>query len=179
MNQLKGIIKIDRKSGIPLLGLIHVGILDRGSSLLQIRPSTPCNCRCLFCSTAAQDYKLHPYNFIVDKNYLIEWLKYVIKLKDEKDLEANIDSVGEPTTYLQLTELITDISKIPEVSFISMQTNGTLLTNDLISKLENAGLNRINLSLHTLNKEKGKLLFCSGNYNLDKVLEPIDNIMKP
>lgn len=176
---MKELIEINYQNNIPLIGLIHIGIIDRGTSLLQIRPSTICNMNCSFCSTDSGIFsKFHKTNSIVDKDYLTQWLKEVIKLKNEHNIEANIDSVGEPTTYPQLVELISDISKIPNISFISMQTNGTLLTKDLVSKLENAGLNRINLSLHTLNKEKGKLLFCSDSYNLDKVLESIDNIIK-
>ena len=35
--KFKGLIKIDRESQIPLIGIIQIGIIDRGSSLLQIR----------------------------------------------------------------------------------------------------------------------------------------------
>jgi len=54
-----------------------------------------------------------------------------------------------------------------------MQSNGTLFNEKIIKDLENAGLTRINLSLHTLDKEKGKLLFGMPTYNLDKVLENV------
>ncbi len=176
---MKELIEINYQNNIPLIGLVHIGIIDRGSSLLQVRPTTLCNMSCSFCSTDSGPFsKFHKTNFIVDKDYLIQWLKEVIKLKNETKLEANIDSVGEPTTYPRLAELIEDISKIPEVSFVSMQSNGTLLTKELIEKLEKAGLNRINLSIHTLDKEKGKILFCSEGYNLDKILEAIENILK-
>jgi len=176
MSKLKGTINIDKNSGIPLIGLIHIGIIDRGTNLLQIRPSTACNMKCEFCSTNANNFEIHPYNFIVEQGYLIEWLKYAIKEKESNEIEANIDSMGEPTAYPQIIELITSISKIPEIKFISIQTNGTLLSKEKIKALEKAGLNRINLSIHSLQKNQSKKLFGSENYDIDKILDAIKSI---
>lgn len=172
------IVKIDEKSGIPLLGCIAFGVIDRGSNLLQIRATTVCNMKCKFCSTSANNFDMHPSNFIVDKDYLVKWTKHVIDLKDCKEIEINIDSMGEPTSYPQLAELISDLKKIPEVTFISMQTNGTLLTKELIKKLEKAGLGRINLSIHSLQNLQSKELFGSSGYQLPKILESIKEILK-
>lgn len=178
------LIKITQESQIPLIGSIAFGIIDRGSNLLQIRPTTICNQKCTFCSTSTNNEELHPINFEVEESYLIQWLKEVIKLKsnnelkDNNNIEANIDSVGEPTTYPMLIELIEDIKKIPEIKFTSMQTNGTLLTEELIKKLETAGLNRINLSIHSLNEQESKTLFGNQNYNLNQILENIKTISK-
>lgn len=166
------IIHITRESGIPLIGAIPFGIIDRGSNLLQIRPSSYCNMNCTFCSTASNS-EIHPINYEVEPNYLIDWLKEIIKLKECNEIEANIDSVGEPTSYPYLIELIEKIKEIKEVKFISMQTNGTLLTKELINNLEKAGLNRINISLHTLDEEQSKYLFGNQTYNLNKVLEAL------
>lgn len=170
-------IKITRESQIPLVGVIQFGIIDRGTNLLQIRPSSYCNMNCTFCSTAANS-DMHQTNYEVEPDYLVDWLKEVIKQKECNEIEANIDSVGEPTAYPHIIELIQKIAEIREIKFISMQTNGTLLTKDLIKKLESAGLNRINISLHTLNEEKAKQLFGNQNYNLTKVLESIKEISK-
>ncbi|MBS3159583.1 radical SAM protein, partial [Candidatus Woesearchaeota archaeon] len=148
------LIIINKQSKIPLIGLIQIGIIDRGTNLLQIRPTTICNLDCIFCST---NHPLHQNNYIAEKSYLIETLKEIIKEK-QTNIEANIDSVGEPTTYENLIPLIEEISKIKEVNFISMQTNGTLLTKQLIKQLEKANLNRINLSIHTLDENKAKIL---------------------
>jgi len=107
--KLKGLIKITKESGIPLLGLIHIGVIDRGSSLLQVRASTYCNMKCTFCSTAANSFEIHPYNYEVELNYLVDWIKEVIKLKDNQVNQINIDSVGEPTAYPKIIELIKEI----------------------------------------------------------------------
>jgi len=170
-NKFHGLIKIDKESKIPLIGLLQVGIIDRGSSLLQIRASTACNMKCTFCSTSANSFNIHPYNFIVDLEYLVDWIKYVIKLKDNCVNQINIDSVGEPSAYPKIVELIKECKKIPEIEIVTMQSNGTLLNKEIINKLSEAGLNSINLSVHSLNPEKSKYLFGSNNYNLEKIKE--------
>src|SRR3989338_4725677 len=166
------LIIINKQSKIPLIGLIQIGIIDRGTNLLQIRPTTICNLDCIFCST---NHPLHQNNYIAEKSYLIETLKEIIKEK-QTNIEANIDSVGGPTTYENLIPLIEEISKIKEVNFISMQTNGTLLTKQLIKQLEKANLNRINLSIHTLDENKAKILANNKNYNLKHILNIINFI---
>ena len=72
------IVNITEESGIPLTGCIAFGVIDRGSNLLQIRATTVCNMKCKFCSTSANNFDMHPSNFIVDKNYLVKWTKHII-----------------------------------------------------------------------------------------------------
>ncbi len=162
------IVKITRESGIPLLGHIAFGILDRGSNLLQVRATTVCNLHCTFCSTAAGP-EIHPVNYEVEVNYLLDWTKEVIKLKDCKDIEINLDSMGEPTAYPDLIKLITELKKLKEVKIISMQTNGSLLNEEKVKALAEAGLDRMNLSIHSLNENLAKQLMGSEYYTLKQV----------
>ncbi len=162
-------VKITKEMGIPLIGVIQFGIIDRRTNLIQIRPSTSCNLNCTFCSTDAGLYGKHSIQYEIEYNYLIDWVKGIIKLKECNEIEANIDSVGEPTLYPNLIKLIKELKKIPEIKFISMQTNGTLLTKEKINQLENAGLNRINLSIHSLNKELAQKLSGASTYNIEKI----------
>ena len=152
------------------MGVIAFGVLDRGTNLLQVRGSTACNLKCLFCSTAANDPNVHPTEFVVEVNYLIKWVKEVVKVKGA-GVEVNLDSVGEPTAYPQLVELVKELKKIPEISKISMQTNGTLLNEQKINELEEAGLDHINLSIDTLNVQKGAYLRGCETYNVQKLVD--------
>ena len=163
------IVKIIKESGIPLIGVIQFGIIDRRTNLIQIRPSTSCNLNCTFCSTDAGIHGKHSVQYEIEYNYLIEWVKGIIKLKECEEIEANIDSVGEPALYHDLIKLIKELKKIPEIKFISMQTNGTLLAKEKIKQLEKAGLNRINLSIHSLNKELAQKLSGMSAYNIEKI----------
>ena len=70
---MKDIIKVTKESGIPLMGCIAFGIIDRGTNLLQIRPTTVCPLNCPFCSTDAGPFsRLHDVNFEVECDYLVE-----------------------------------------------------------------------------------------------------------
>ncbi len=167
---MKQIFQITRESGVPLIGCIAFGVIDRGTNLIQIRPTSICNLNCAFCSTDGGPFsRFHGTDYVVDKDYLIDIIKEVVKIKGN-GVEANIDSVGEPTTYKHLIELVNDISKINGISRISMQTNGTLLNNDKIINLEKAGLNEINLSIHSLEPELAKTLMGDKSYNIEKVI---------
>jgi len=44
--------------------------------------------------------------------------------KETNDIEAHIDTVGEPSMYPQLVELVEGLSKNRHVKTVSMQTNG-------------------------------------------------------
>ena len=169
---------IDRSSGLPLIGLIFLGVLDRGSNLLQVRTHTACNLRCTFCSTSANNSHLHPTSFLAEKEYLVSWVSRVIALKEDcSHIELNLDSVGEPTAYPDLVALVSELRALPRVTKISMQTNGTLLTQEKILALKAAGLDRINLSLHSLDPVQAKELMGQPTYDLSRVLAVIDWIL--
>ncbi|HLC86104.1 MAG TPA: radical SAM protein [Candidatus Nanoarchaeia archaeon] len=163
------LIRIDRSINIPLIGAIHIGVIDRGSNLLQVRASTYCNMKCTFCSTAANSQEIHPYNYEIELDYLLEWIKEAIKLKNNQVNQINIDSVGEPTAYPKIAELIREVKKIKGIEFVTMQSNGTLLNQEKIKMLESAGLGRINLSIHSLDQDFSKKLFGSQYYNIEAV----------
>ena len=164
------LIKINQKSEIPLIGVLPFGIIDRGTNLLQIRPTSVCNLKCPFCSTNANNPEFHPNNYIVDPDYLISWTKEVFSYKELNDGEANLDSVGEVTTHPDIIKIAKGISEIKEVKTISMQTNGYSLTKQKVKQLE-PYLTRINLSINAFEKEKAKYLSGNKNYSLTHILE--------
>ncbi len=75
---------------------------------------------------------------------------------------------GEPLVRQDLEELIGQLSKIAELKDISLTTNGSLLA-DKAAVLKSAGLNRINVSLDSLDPEKFKAITKRGD--LGRVLE--------
>jgi cyclic pyranopterin phosphate synthase len=60
---------------------------------------------------------------------------------------------GEPTVRAHIVDLVRAITQVPGVRSLSMTTNGVLLKK-LAQPLAEAGLQRINLSLDTLNPDK-------------------------
>jgi len=155
------------------MGAIQFGIIDRGTNLLQIRATSVCNLSCPFCSTdAGPNSKTHNTTYSVDIDYLIDWVKEVVKYKGEKEIEANLDSVGEPFAHKNFIELVEKIGEINGIYKISMQSNGTLLTKEKIDELDKIGIPmRINLSIHSTEKESAKELAGNNSYEINHIVE--------
>ncbi|MFX0162939.1 MAG: radical SAM protein [Candidatus Hodarchaeota archaeon] len=164
------LIFLDR--AFPLMGSDFIGIIDRGTNLIEVKPCTGCNLNCIMCSvdegplskTRKVDYMAYP-------DRLIEVFKEVASHKGFHNLEAHIDSQGEPTIYPYLLELIRGLNEIPSVEVISMQTNGILLNKGFIKNLERAGLTRINLSMNSLDPKKAKKISGTKSYDIKHLVE--------
>jgi uncharacterized Fe-S cluster-containing radical SAM superfamily enzyme len=164
-------IRISRASGIPLLGSLYFGVVDRGTSLLQVRPSCGCNLNCPFCSVdAGPASTTRAASYEVEREYLLDYVREIAQFKGA-GVECHIDSPGEPMLYTEIAALIAGIRAIDEVRVISMQTNGTLLNERTIGALESAGLDRINLSLHALDPAIARDLAGVPSFDIDKVME--------
>lgn len=168
-------IKVNAESGIPLYGLDFVGILDRGTNVLEVKLSTVCNLHCRYCFVSSGDYDM---NFEVDPDYAIEWVKKTIAIKEGTDIEIHIACYGESLLYPSLLDLIRKLKSIPEIAIVSIQSNGLLLTPELIKKLEDAGCNRLNISLNSLDSNQCVDLSGVTKYNLDHLLSMFDLILQ-
>ena len=161
---------IHKSSGIPLLGTNYFGLVDRGSNVIEVKPLTSCNISCIFCSVDEGPSSRRKADFVVEKDYLVEEFRKIVEFKGTNNIDAHINAQGEPTLYSDMVELVRDIMEIPGVKTSSIDTNGLLLNKQYIDELAEAGLTRINLSLHALDPQKATLL-AGYPYNLDKVLE--------
>jgi hypothetical protein len=163
--------RITRDSEIPLVGSLYFGIIDRGTSILQVRPSCGCNLNCPFCSVdAGPESTTRATSYEVEMEYLVEAVQEIAQFKGA-GVECHIDSPGEPVMYTRLPELIAELRQIDEVSTISLQTNGTLLNDAKIAALESAGLDRINLSLHALDPVIARMLAGVDWYDIQKLTD--------
>ena len=97
---------ITEESGIPLIGSPYFGIIDRGTSLLQVRPSCGCNLNCPFCSVDAGPKSLtRATSYEVEMEYLLGAVQEIARFKGP-GVECHIDSPGEPLMYRRLPELV-------------------------------------------------------------------------
>lgn len=143
-------VYVHKNSGIPLIGSIYFGLIDRNSSVIEVRPITSCNYNCIYCSVNEGVSSNKSNDFVVEKDYLVQELKSLIEYKGISDIEAHIGTQGEPLLYADLIPLIRDISSLKGVKVVSIDTNGSLLTEENIDELAKAGLTRINLSLNAI-----------------------------
>ncbi|MBI4143367.1 radical SAM protein, partial [Candidatus Woesearchaeota archaeon] len=161
---------IHSSSRIPLIGTNYFGLVDRGSNIIEVKPITSCNISCIFCSVDEGPKSRRKADFVVEKDYLVQELRKIVEFKGSSNIDAHINAQGEPTLYADMAELVRDIMSIKGVKTSSIDTNGLLLTKHYIDELADAGLTRINLSLHALDPQKANLL-AGHPYNLSKVLE--------
>jgi len=169
---MKSIINIPKDVELPLIGCIAFGCIDRGTNLIQVRATTLCPLNCVFCSTDAGKFsKTRITDYIVEPDYLIDCVRELVRFKKDNDLEMHLDSVGEPTTHPKFVDLVQMLSEIEEVKVISMQTNGTLLTEEMIDELVETGLSRINLSINALDPKIAQELSGCKWYNINRIKE--------
>lgn len=165
---------IHQNSGIPLIGNSFIGLIDRNTSIIEVRIITGCNLDCNYCSV---DQSQRPVDFVVEKDYLVKEFKKLVEHKKIKDIEAHIGTQGEPLLYSPLPELIKDLSSMPEVSVIALDTNGTLLTKTKVDELIKSGLTRFCFSINALDKDLAEKI-AGTKYNIDHTLEIIKYISK-
>jgi len=172
------LVRIGDEVDCPLMGCIAFGVIDRGTNLLQIRPTTLCPLNCIFCSTdAGPRSRSRLAEYVVALEPLLEWVDRVVEYKGRRGIEAHIDTVGEPATYPRLIELIQGLREIEGVETISMQTNGVLLDERLIEEMAEAGMDRLNVSIHALDEEMARRMVGASSYPLRRVLELCEHIV--
>ena len=161
---------IHQNSGIPLIGTNYFGLVDRNTSIIEVKPITGCNLNCIYCSVDEGRTSKRQVDFVVEKDYIVDELRKLADFKAVDGLEAHINAQGETLLYPEIVELVADIAKIRQFKAISIDTNGALLTRKLVDELAEAGLTRFNLSLNALDsKIASKMAGCP--HNVDKVVE--------
>src|SRR5882724_2945677 len=137
--------------------------LNRPVRDLRISVTDRCNFRCTYCMPFDE------YVWVDHKEILT--FEEIVRLA-RIFVEFGVDKVritgGEPLVRQDLEVLIAQLSIIDGLDDICLTTNGALLA-DKIPALKAAGLNRINLSIDTLDPEKFKQMTKRGD--LSKVLE--------
>lgn len=161
------LVYVTKEAGLPLVGHTAFGLIDRGTNLIQVRPVSGCNLNCIFCSVDEGVSKSRRTDYIVDTDYLVEEFAKLAALKGN-DVEAHIDGQGEPFIYPYMVELCEKLRKIPQVKVISSQTNGMLLDADKIRTLEGL-MDRINLSLSSLDPRRSRMLAGTNLYDVEHV----------
>ncbi len=162
------LVHIERPA--PLMGTVFIGVIDRGTNVLQVRPTTLCNLSCIFCSVDAGPASRHRQSeyVIIDYEWLAAWVAEIARYKGIH-VEALIDGVGEPTTYPYLPQLVEALKATGWVDVVALETHGQSLTKELVQRLEEAGLDRINLSLDTLDPAKARRLAGVEWYDVERV----------
>ncbi len=131
---------------------------------LRISLTDRCNLRCVYCMP--EDMKFRPRAHLMQDDELLTLVRLCAGLGFHKMRLTG----GEPTVRANVVELVRGISHTPGVRSVSMTTNGLLL-GELAQPLAEAGLQRVNISIDTLDPARFKRLTRWGD--LDDVLAGI------
>ena len=121
----------------------------RDINYLRIAVTDKCNFRCIYCMPAdGVAPRAH------DELLSAEEIARFVRLVAGEGIRHVRLTGGEPLVSRRIIPLIRDIRAIPQIEDISLTTNGALLPK-LAPRLKDAGLNRVNISLDTLDPAPG------------------------
>jgi cyclic pyranopterin phosphate synthase len=114
---------------------------------LRISLTDHCNLRCIYCMP--EDMTFRPNKDMLQDDEILTLVKLFASLGFDKYRLTG----GEPTVRAHLVDLVREIAHTPGVNSLSMTTNGVLLSR-LARPLAEAGLQRVNVSMDTLDPAK-------------------------
>lgn len=128
----------------------------RNIHYLRVSLTDKCNLRCVYCM--ADDMVFRPNAELMQDDELITLVHLFTELGFDKFRLTG----GEPTVRPNVVEIVREIARTPGVDSLSMTTNGVLL-GQLARPLADAGLQRVNVSIDTLDPQKFKRITRRGN----------------
>lgn len=142
----------------------------REISYLRVSITDRCNYRCIYCKPEEQ-FEFIPHEEILRYEEIVEIIEEAVNLGVTK---VRITG-GEPLARKGVVDFIKKLREIKKLEDISLTTNGFFLS-EYAEKLKDAGLNRVNISLDSLQEVKYKKITRGGN--LKRVLKGIDSALK-
>jgi cyclic pyranopterin phosphate synthase len=127
---------------------------------LRISLTDRCNFRCVYCMPAI-GMKFQPRDELLTDDELLRLVGIFARVGFTKIRLTG----GEPTIRPHLVDLVRAMKSFDGIQELSMTTNALLLSR-IAEDLKNAGLNRINVSLDTLDPVKFKEMTRGGRFDL-------------
>ena len=114
---------------------------------LRISLTDACNLRCVYCMPEHMQFR--PRHELMSDEEIIFLVNVAASLGVDKIRLTG----GEPTIRPGVVELVRQISTISGIGDVAMTTNALLL-HDLAQPLADAGLNRVNISIDTIDADR-------------------------
>lgn len=137
---------------------------------LRISVTDRCNLKCIYCFPQGMESFL-PHREILSYEEIAE----IVKILSECGIGKVRLTGGEPLVRREIENLVKLIKLIPSISEISITTNGLLL-GEKAAVLKEAGLDRVNISMNTLQEKRYEKI--SGYDNFRDVWNSIDAALK-
>lgn len=135
---------------------------------LRISVTDRCNFRCAFCMPSNREYEFLPRKELLSFEEIVRLCRIFLDLGVKKFRITG----GEPLLRKNIEKLIQMISPLEGLEDLALTTNGILLAQKA-PILKEAGLKRVTVSLHSMNRETFQKITGSKNHP-DSILASID-----
>jgi cyclic pyranopterin phosphate synthase len=142
-----------------------IDTLGRVHTNLRVSVTDRCNIRCFYCMPA-ENVVFRPREELLTFEEIEQFVRVAASLGINKLRLTG----GEPLVRKDLPKLIERLAAVPGIDDLALTTNGVLLAEQAVD-LKAAGLDRLNVSLDTLNEATFERI--SRRTGLDKVLAGI------
>jgi GTP 3',8-cyclase len=125
---------------------------------LRVSLTDRCNLRCVYCMPEI-GMKYLPRPELLNTQELLMVVRAAAKAGFRKIRLTG----GEPTLRPDIVEIVREIKRTPGITHVAMTTNALRL-GQLAQSLRDAGLDRVNISIDTLNAEKFRMMTRGGTF---------------
>ncbi len=143
---------------------------------LRISVTDRCNFRCVYCMPKEIFGANYPF-LARDEVLSFEEIERVTRVFARGGVTKLRITGGEPLVRRNIEELVERLASIPGIDDIAMTTNGSMLTPTKARALKDAGLDRITVSLDSLDNDIFKSMN-DVNFPVERVLAAIDNAIE-
>jgi len=137
-------------------------------SYLRVSITESCNLKCFYCRPDSSPFKMKEEYLTYDE------IGKLVKGMAKYGLKKVRITGGEPLIRPKVSKLVKILKGIDGIEDVSITTNGLTLYKQL-KDLKEAGLDRLNISLDTLNSKKFKII--TGG-NIENVIKSIEEASK-
>lgn len=149
---------------IKLLGLWLLHISRKRYIGIFLDPVLGCNLRCKMCYFSDEKKRKDMQGILK-----YEEIETIGRSLFHRALKLQIGCGAEPTLHKNLVEIIA-LGKRYKIPYISLCTNGNLLTKELLTAAVNNGLNELTLSAHGFTKSTYESLMTNGKFESFRLL---------
>jgi cyclic pyranopterin phosphate synthase len=134
---------------------------------LRLSITEQCNLNCVYCRSESKNCRMGT----VEKGLTVKECTAIAEAAVGLGMKRIRLTGGEPLVHPGILDIISHLSSLDGLEDLSLTTNGTLLEG-MAGKLAGAGLDRVNISLDTLDGESYRRV--TGGGNINKVLRGIE-----
>ena len=162
-----------RSSRLKLFGLWLLHVTGRRYVGVFLDPVLSCNLRCRMCYFSDEERRKELHG-----RFSKEELQQVAAALFPRALKLQIGCGAEPTLFGELPWLVSEGKKYG-VPYVSITTNGQLLTTETLYALAESGLDELTISLHGLTAETYENLMQGASFGkFQELLGAIRNVRK-